>query len=512
MSLHHLLTHLPHEELQGLAKEFGVSTMSPSKNNLINAVSARYRDSQFMKVLFDELSHEAKGLLGAILFLCRHDGENITMPLPMLETWSTDTLYIAHLKECALRGFLFQVDRHECKATLPQEVRTLLIELFRMEVGECALQRTIPFSDVCFNEAGLESIFHLLCVLRHYPAKRTLKGEIHRKTYERWKERFKISSPTMNELLFAFSFCEQQGLIELKGERYGVSGKVASWLNKGNRTLREEWFSYLWRTRVFRNKDFQKFCAMIRLLHESHNLPNAVGVFNTKDIEDLYQKAGFMHHASDTRNRSAFQEMLHWFLFFGVLRTDDYENIRSFSLTKEGHDYLCKGIVEDVPVPEREACLIQPTFQLLAPPSCDYRVLWDLDTIAEFQRHDIMSEFLITQDSILFALRSDWTASSLDAFLLSITHNRIPDNVAYSVKEWCEKFGQVTFHRVMLLECKSRQLAEEITHIPGLKEVLGDRIGDRYFAVNDTEARDVYQKLMDSGYEPAIVKKTHTDL
>ena len=41
----------------------------------------------------------------------------------------------------------------------------------------------------------------------------------------------------------------------------------------------------------------------------------------------------------------------------------------------------------------QEACILQPTFQILVPPTVGYDRLWRLDQIAEFRRRDIFAEY-----------------------------------------------------------------------------------------------------------------------
>ncbi|MBD3265629.1 hypothetical protein GF373_03080 [bacterium] len=514
MSLHHFLSQMPHEQLQGLAEEFGVSFLSPSKTTLINSVMAKYRDEKFMVLLLDELSYEATGLLASLAFLTESRDGRIEVPRQIAGCWSQNGSLVEHLNEIVNRGFLFQGGNRlePDNLYLPEEVRNIVIRLFSSQLENLPVEREIPLKDLSFNVTGLEAIFHLLCVLRHHPAKQTLKGDIHRKTFERWKERFGPFEPTESQFQFCIEFCHRHGLLDLKNERFRPTQKADIFFKQGNEGMRISLLHFFFEHVIYPSQHFQKLLFLLYGLYHRFPSTYAVPAYAITDLERQFTQLRNLHHSADEIDLRQFRSHLRQLAFIGLIWTDKPEEPSAFSFTKEGLEFLFGFQLETQTAGEQtEPCMLQPTFQLLVPPQYGFATLWKLDEICEFQKHDIMTEFVLSRQSILFALRGGWTAEEIKTFLEELTQGRIPDIVRYSVDDWCEKYGQITFRKVMLLECKTPQLAEEIAHVPGVKDHLLEQIADKLYVIDEYHARQLYQLLLNAGYEPAVLKKTDED-
>ena len=62
-------------------------------------------------------------------------------------------------------------------------------------------------------------------------------------------------------------------------------------------------------------------------------------------------------------------------------------------------------------------------------------------------------------------LPQDDAGSSIEEileFLRIHSKTEVPQNVEISIKEWADRYGQIHFMDVMLLRCKSEQLAQEL--------------------------------------------------
>jgi len=126
-----------------------------------------------------------------------------------------------------------------------------------------------------------------------------------------------------------------------------------------------------------------------------------------------------------------------------------------------------------------------------------------LDQIAECQQQDVFSEFRLTQQSILNAMRRGWTKDAIFRLLSEYTHERIPENVRISLEEWTGKYGQIHLRRTVLVECISEELADELEHVPEVQQMLPNRVSPRHFAVDAGDARKLIKLLQERGYEPS---------
>lgn len=507
MNLHHLLTHLPHEQLQSLAEEFGIAYVSPSKNNLINALNVKFRDERFMAMLLDELPYEARGLFAAIAILIKEKDDQVVISEEIINAWCRKGSFTDYLKEIAIRGFLFNTNKHEKKVTLPQEIRKLAWNIYFAELPPLDMQQEISLQELPLTQTCIESVYHLLCVLRRYPGKQTQRGEIHRKIIERWKERFSQNPPDERKFQFVFNFCLHRQLIHFKKERYRPSPSVSSWFSQGNESIQWDMFANFLQSSILPNPEFQKLLILLTLIGMNHDFNHSFPVYSTSGLENQFKNWKRMHHSSGEINLGQFQENLRWLVFLGILHSDNPEALTQFSFTREGVELLTGAVLPSIGTRAKDPCLLQPNFQLLVPPAYTLFFLWKLDEICEFQRHDIMAEFCVTQSSVLFGLRAGWKKEQIMQFLTELTHDRIPGNVQYNLNEWCDRYGQVSFKRVFLLECKTAALADEITHIPGMANHLKYRVGDRHYAVDIQSAKEIFLKLQNNGYEPNVMKK-----
>ena len=507
MNLHHLLTHLPHEQLRSLAEEFGIANVSPSKNNLINALNTKFRDERFMAMLLDELPCEARGLFAAIVFIAKAKEDQVIILDEIINSWCKKNSFVDYLKEISSRGFLFNTNKHEKTVTLPQEIRKLAGSIFYSDLPPLEILREIPLQDIPFNRTGIESVYHLLCVLRRHPGKQTQRGEIHRKIFERWKDRFCQHPPNEQQFQFIINFCIQKQLILFKKERYRPSQSANQWFSQGNEVMQWDLFNFYMQSNVYSNAECQKLLILLFLIGSNHNKEKSMPVFLLSSLENQYKNWKRLHHSEEEISLSLFRENLRWLVFLGILQSDNPDTMENFSFTRQGLEFLTGASFPNHEAKVKDSCLLQPNFQLLVPPTYDLSLLWKLDEICEFQHHDVLTEFQITQASVLFGLRAGWKKEQIKQIFSELTENRVPDNVQYNISEWCERYGQVSFRRVFILECKTPALADEIVHIPGLENYLKNRIGDRYYAVDIQSSREIYQKLLTSGYEPNILRK-----
>ncbi|MGI6457795.1 MAG: helicase-associated domain-containing protein [bacterium] len=76
-------------------------------------------------------------------------------------------------------------------------------------------------------------------------------------------------------------------------------------------------------------------------------------------------------------------------------------------------------------------------------------------------------------------MRRGWTREMILGLIDRYTQGRIPENVRISLEEWTAKFGQIRLKQTVLVECNTKELADEISHIPEIKAMLKYRVSER---------------------------------
>ena len=497
MSLFNLLVHLPHERLRSLANEFGISSASPSKRTILNDLTARYRDERFISVLVDELPEETKGLLRGLVFFTP-ETESISIPDPLRAAWRGSLTLEEQLTPLLDLGLLFSESSKDCEQLiLPEEIRNTLRSLFLAPYRKLSPQGEMALDGMTHLHPGLEAVYHLLCVVLHHRTIQTQKGTIHRKSVERWGLRLD-AEPREDFFQFVFEFCRDNGLLSVSKNRYRPTAKVAEWFSRDEKVLRNDLWAYYLKTRLFPDRSLQMLPAILRSAEKWIADNQKAPVFS---IGDIYSLMG------DGTSSERLIDCLEWLQFFGLLRLNDPEMPTTFYPTLDGIEILCRSeLPEPEPLPA-DFCVLQPNFDLLAPPVVGYPQLWKLEHLAEFKRRDVFTEYHISQQSILFGMRRGWKRESVMEFFDRLTGNRLSGNVRYSLEEWCNKYGQITLRRIVLVECATAELAEEMSHVPDLTGMLDRRISDRCFAVSESNARAVLKILRERGYEPSAAKR-----
>ncbi len=500
MSLFNILVQLPHERLRNLANEFGLSSSSPSKRTILHELTSRYRDEGFIAVLVNDLPQETLGLLrGLVFYTPETETETIAIPASLCTTWCQNLVLDELLTPLFDLGILFRdANLPPDQVIFPEEIRQTIKSLFLSPYRCLQPQGEYELDGMAVRSPGLEAIFHLLCVLLHYRTIQTQKGSIHRKTVERWSTRVGIDYPKETFFQFAVEFCENQGLLSISKEHYRPSVHVKSWFSQEEKTLRSELWSYYSKHRLFRDRWFQQFLTLFRTAEGWIQIHQKSPVFSIADIVNAW---GYPDESA------LILDALEWLAFLGLIQFNHAEMPTTFHITREGIETLCHCSIPTGESPPADFCMLQPNFDFLVPPGFGYAVLWNLEHLAEFKRRDVFTEYHISQHSILFGMRRGWKREEVHDFFRNLTGGRFSGNVEYSLDEWTRRYGQITLRRIVLLECVTPDLAEEIAHVPEVRDMLEQRISDRCYAVSEVHVRTVLRILRERGYEPSAAKR-----
>ncbi len=511
MNLYNLLVHLPNEQLKRLAQEFGVSAMSPSQKNLTDAIAARYKDRSFLSLMFDELPEDCRALLQALVFFTPLNQAVLTIPEPFQRMRFRSVSFEESLSLLFDMGLLFHDSSGDAdQVVLPPELRQALRSLFLDSYSELKPLRELPLETVRAGQDGVEAVFHLLGILLHYRAPQTRKGSIHKKIVERWRDRFAGIGLDEDFFQFAFDFCLDQELLTVHHGNYRPSPKVSDWLCKAPLKLRDEVWRYFLHTRVLKESGLQRLLVVLHGTWKSVCRKKTSPVFSIQSLEEI------LTQDKDSSDSASWPVLngLQWLEYLGIVHIERVRELSGverpdvFSLTGIGADILFDEAISEREESRPHHAVLQPNFDLLVPSAVDYLSLWKLEKLAEFRRRDVMSEYHLSQHSIIFAMRRGWSQDEVFGFIGELISGPIPDNVRYSLEAWCGMYGQITLRRTVLIECVSPELADEMIHVPGVRPMIEERIADRYFTVTESNAKPLMRLLQDRGYEPAAKRLT----
>ncbi|MEW6238288.1 MAG: helicase-associated domain-containing protein [Candidatus Omnitrophota bacterium] len=508
MNLSNLLVHLPHEQLQRLADEFGLSSLTPSKRNLLQALMVRYRDRDFLAEVLTELPASCRRLLRTLVFFVDSDNGLIRIPEELRQAWRGETPLSEQWLILYEKGFLFPAGSEYPDAVmLPDEIRRNLRTLFFSQTGRLSPQGEMKWDDARLQDDALESIFHLLCLLRRVRAKRTQKGEIHKKIVDRWRQRIGIDSGGGDLFAFAFEYCLQKGLLIDRQNKYVLAPSAEDWMAQNEEEMRRDLWRHLLRRRILGDFGFQQLAIVLLTAEKSVCESGGTPLFLLKDLEKEFLRGIHPKDMLQLDPSRSIQESMRRLQSLGLLRMNHGEE-PAFHFTPAGvHILFGREILEPAQEPSSALCVLQPNYELLAPPTAEYSILWKLDRMAEFKRRDVMTTFQLTQKSVVGALRAGWDAGEMISFLETAAGGKIPENVRYSLEDWRRKYGRIKLYRTVLVECDAPELADEMLHVPEVKDLLGERVSERHFVLPESKAKLLMRALQERGYEPSAARK-----
>ncbi|MBZ0255358.1 hypothetical protein K8I31_04820, partial [bacterium] len=282
MNRYQMLTHIPHDRLQRIAEAFGSGAYSPSKRNLLQSISGRYRDAEFIADLVNDLPYECRGLLRGLTFFTPTDQEDIELPHELGTTWRHETPLRDLVEELAGNGLLFHNDFHiSGRVVLPYELREILRSAFMNQYKPLQPAQVTPESLLSSRHVASEMVYHLLSVLLHVRAKKTQKGSFHKRAFERWVDRIGADQATQQRFDFAEAFALHQHLIHAKDNAFELTDHAPQWFAKSEAERRRDVWRFLLNKHVEPSRGFQR---IIVLLAAAEAEAEAGALFSIQDL------------------------------------------------------------------------------------------------------------------------------------------------------------------------------------------------------------------------------------
>lgn len=163
-------------------------------------------------------------------------------------------------------------------------------------------------------------------------------------------------------------------------------------------------------------------------------------------------------------------------------------NPDAFMLTELGAASLSPNtesapIVSTASLNGNRSLVIQPNFELLLLQP-DLPTLYSLLPFAQVNQVDVVSRLTLTRESLLRGMDANMSIEQILQVLEAHGQKEVPQNVAYTLRDWVKLYKKVTISQVFLIEVPDEALADEIAGSSKLQTFGLRRLGPCVIAVN----------------------------
>ena len=139
--------------------------------------------------------------------------------------------------------------------------------------------------------------------------------------------------------------------------------------------------------------------------------------------------------------------------------------------------------------------ILQPNFELLLLQP-DMPTLYSVLPFAQVNQVDIVSRLTLTRTSVLHGIEQGMDIEQILQNLEAHSQKEVPQNVAYTLRDWVKLYKDVRITQVLLLEVSSEAVADEICTSPKFQHFNLRKLGSRQVVVsNDINLQDLRRTL-----------------
>src|SRR5437588_12312925 len=126
--------------------------------------------------------------------------------------------------------------------------------------------------------------------------------------------------------------------------------------------------------------------------------------------------------------------------------------------------------------------------------------LYSLLPFAQVNQVDMVSRLTLTRASVLRGMEAGNDIEQILRILEERSQKEIPQNVAYTLRDWVKLYKDVRISQVLLLEVSSEAVADELCSSPKFKEFNLRKIAPRTLMVsNDVNVQTLRNALNKEG-------------
>ncbi len=148
---------------------------------------------------------------------------------------------------------------------------------------------------------------------------------------------------------------------------------------------------------------------------------------------------------------------------------------------------------------------IRPDFTILVPARGSLYHRFQVGRFADRQDSEKgVSLYRVTQDSLARLLKEDIKVETVLGFLKQAAAGRLPANVADTLRQWGQKYGQISLKRVVLLQVKDELILQELQTLPQTRPYLQEIISPTTATVAERDWPRLVEELRKLGYLPHV--------
>jgi hypothetical protein len=400
------------------------------------------------------------------------------------------------------RGLVF-VDRQNYRQVyyVPKDLRDKLLPVV---AGDMIARSTCQGVDTVETgedpNLALRLIHFLLAYVKKSGVRLTQNGEIFRRSQRGLEEILGIDETAVNlhedrpgRPHIFIDFIRSRGLVRQSDSVLElVPDKAESWIEQDAESKRRDLFEYLQERIVSLDPDFSTILSFLCLL------PYGSWAVVSRMLEEL-EPVGLSHAWQ------ALPARLERFFFShlgaaGVVAAGQVNGELACRLTPLGRHLLCS-----VPAPDHQwdnSFFVEPNFEMLVPRDISLDILWAIEQVADLVKHDQVMVYMISKSSVYRAMQDGYDAESLIEFLSRYSNNPVPQNIVFSIRDWCSRFGHMWVESVVLLRCKNEELAYEVQSMTALREFIVGSLTPRDLIIDGHRVEEFMNALQEYGFMP----------
>jgi len=360
--------------------------------------------------------------------------------------------------------------------------------------------------DVYVNSNPFElaqDIYVFLSYVHNNETKLTAKNVIFRKSAQKIEELFIEKSEYMDEpeseyserFNFINNFLYMIDMITYnEGSVYLNHKKNDDWLNIKLMDKIKVISSFLETYYLGNKREITDAVSKIKLvLLNTYDTPIRLSSF-----EAVIEK----YHADMNFNylRSNFKKILNHLVLLGMVEfLTDSQGDMFFKLNKYGWAFYSNR-VDIINEEEENHFYIQPNFEIISTVNLNPVRRWELDSFCDIGKIEKTIHYWITKSSIHRALSNEKNIDDLLLFLKTYSKSGVPQNVEYTLKEWAASYGNVYLIDMLLLRCRTPELAAEISSIQSMAENIIGRVTEKDLILKRSFGDDALDILVKKGY------------
>jgi hypothetical protein len=145
---------------------------------------------------------------------------------------------------------------------------------------------------------------------------------------------------------------------------------------------------------------------------------------------------------------------------------------------------------------------IMPTFEIMAPRFLSSKILKPLFLCCEAVKSDAFITFKISRESLFAGYEKGVAPKALVALLENSSHGVLPQNVRFSIEEWSDSWGALSFEMHFILRVKKPELYERVKGVVSGSSFVKEEFNGTGFSINASDYKALYEILEKLGYNP----------